>query len=89
MAKRWPSAIATLAPADEAQDLDTYTGGPEPASVSSCITTSLRSPSVKPAAPAAPDRREIGHGALAERSIELAVIPPVNEEFPYAIRISS
>ncbi len=32
-------------------------------------------------------RREIGHGALAERSIA-AVIPPQNE-FPYAIRVVS
>ena len=34
-----------------------------------------------------PGRREIGHGALAERSIE-PVIPDVSD-FPYAIRISS
>ncbi len=34
-----------------------------------------------------PGRREIGHGALAERSL-LPVIPP-NEEFPYTIRIVS
>ncbi len=34
-----------------------------------------------------PGRREIGHGALAERSL-LPVIPPV-EEFPYAIRLVS
>ena len=34
-----------------------------------------------------PGRREIGHGALAERAL-LAVIPPV-EEFPYAIRTVS
>lgn len=34
-----------------------------------------------------PNRREIGHGALAERAI-LPVIPPV-EEFPYAIRMVS
>ncbi len=34
-----------------------------------------------------PNRREIGHGALAEKAIE-AVIPPV-EEFPYAIRLVS
>jgi polyribonucleotide nucleotidyltransferase len=33
------------------------------------------------------NRREIGHGALAERSIE-PVIPAV-EDFPYAIRVSS
>ena len=34
-----------------------------------------------------PGRREIGHGALAERAL-LPVIPPV-EEFPYAIRLVS
>lgn len=34
-----------------------------------------------------PGRREIGHGALAERSL-LPVIPP-SEEFPYTIRIVS
>ncbi|MDR0943337.1 MAG: polyribonucleotide nucleotidyltransferase [Ruminococcus sp.] len=34
-----------------------------------------------------PGRREIGHGALAERALE-PVIPPV-EEFPYAIRLVS
>ena len=34
-----------------------------------------------------PGRREIGHGALAERALE-PVIPPV-EEFPYAIRVVS
>ena len=34
-----------------------------------------------------PGRREIGHGALAERSL-LPVLPPV-EEFPYAIRCVS
>lgn len=34
-----------------------------------------------------PGRREIGHGALAERAL-LPVIPP-EEEFPYAIRVVS
>ncbi|MGQ0678743.1 MAG: polyribonucleotide nucleotidyltransferase [Actinomycetota bacterium] len=34
-----------------------------------------------------PKRREIGHGALAERAL-LPVIPPV-DEFPYAIRVVS
>ncbi len=78
--------LATLAPSDEAQDLDGYTGGETskrfilhynfpPFSVGETGRTG------------SPGRREIGHGALAERSI-LAVIPPVNE-FPYAIRISS
>lgn len=78
--------LATLAPADEAQDLDGYTGGETskrfilhynfpPFSVGETGRTG------------SPGRREIGHGALAERSI-LAVIPEVNE-FPYAIRVSS
>jgi polyribonucleotide nucleotidyltransferase len=78
--------LATLAPSDEAQDLDGYTGGETskrfilhynfpPFSVGETGRTG------------SPGRREIGHGALAERSV-LAVIPPVNE-FPYAIRISS
>lgn len=78
--------LATLAPADEAQDLDGYTGGETskrfilhynfpPFSVGETGRTG------------SPGRREIGHGALAERSI-LAVIPPVSE-FPYAMRVSS
>ncbi|MEX1119751.1 MAG: polyribonucleotide nucleotidyltransferase [Terrimicrobiaceae bacterium] len=78
--------LTTLAPADEAQDLDGYTGGDTskrfilhynfpPFSVGETGRTGGL------------NRREIGHGALAERSI-LAVIPP-ESEFPYAIRISS
>ena len=44
--------------------------------------------SVGEAKPArSPGRREIGHGALAERAL-LHVIPPV-EQFPYAIRVVS
>ncbi|MCA1964750.1 MAG: polyribonucleotide nucleotidyltransferase, partial [Prosthecobacter sp.] len=79
-------AIATLAPADEAQEMDTYAGGPDskrfilhynfpPFSVGECGRFGGQ------------NRREIGHGALAERSIE-PVIPP-KEKFPYAIRVSS
>ena len=78
--------LTTLAPADEAQDLDGYTGGDTskrfilhynfpPFSVGETGRTGGF------------NRREIGHGALAERSI-LAVIPAVSD-FPYAIRISS
>ena len=37
--------------------------------------------------PMGPKRREIGHGALAKRSLRFAV--PTLEEFPYAIRIVS
>jgi len=79
-------ALATLASAEEAQMIDGYTGGEQskrfilhynfpPFSVGE--TGRFGSTS----------RREIGHGALAERSIE-PVIPP-ESEFPYAIRISS
>ncbi|TDU64311.1 polyribonucleotide nucleotidyltransferase [Prosthecobacter fusiformis] len=79
-------SIATLAPADEAQEMDTYAGGVDskrfilhynfpPFSVGECGRFGGQ------------NRREIGHGALAERSID-AVIPP-KEKFPYAIRISS
>src|SRR5262245_45616830 len=78
--------LATLAPADEAQELDGYTGGETskrfilhynfpPFSVGETGRTG------------GPGRREIGHGALAERSIA-PVIPDVRE-FPYAIRVSS
>lgn len=38
-------------------------------------------------APRAPGRREIGHGALAERA--LVPVLPTEEEFPYAIRLVS
>jgi len=79
-------AIATLAPADEAQEFDNYAGGENekrfilhynfpPFSVGECGRFGGQ------------NRREIGHGALAERSIQ-PVIPP-KEKFPYAIRISS
>jgi polyribonucleotide nucleotidyltransferase len=79
-------ALATLAPSDEAQEMDGYTGGDTtkrfilhynfpPFSVGETGRTG------------SPGRREIGHGALAERSIE-PVIPSV-ERFPYAMRVSS
>ncbi len=79
-------ALATLAPADEAQMLDAYTGGDEekrfilhynfpPFSVGETGRTG------------SPGRREIGHGALAERSI--APVIPAESDFPYAIRVSS
>eukprot|EP00536_Pseudo-nitzschia_multiseries_P003342 jgi/Psemu1/252552/estExt_Genewise1Plus.C_510053 len=40
-----------------------------------------------PTGPASASRREIGHGALAEKAI-LPILPPANE-FPYAIRMTS
>ena len=54
------------------------------ASATCTTTTSRRTPPVRPAASARPKRREIGHGALAERA--LLPVLPTREEFPYAIR---
>jgi len=79
-------ALATLAPIEEAQMLDAYGGGEQskrfilhynfpPFSVGETGRTG------------APGRREIGHGALAERSLEPVV--PKEEDFRYAIRVSS
>ena len=79
-------ALATLAPIEEAQMIDAYGGGEQskrfilhynfpPFSVGETGRTG------------APGRREIGHGALAERSLEPIV--PNENEFRYAIRISS
>jgi polyribonucleotide nucleotidyltransferase len=78
--------LATLAPIEEAQMLDAYGGGEQskrfilhynfpPFSVGETGRTG------------GPGRREIGHGALAERS--LAPIVPSEDDFRYAIRISS
>jgi polyribonucleotide nucleotidyltransferase len=79
-------ALATLAPIEEAQMLDAYGGGEQskrfilhynfpPFSVGETGRTG------------GPGRREIGHGALAERSLEPVV--PGEDAFRYAIRVSS
>jgi polyribonucleotide nucleotidyltransferase len=79
-------ALATLAPIEEAQMIDAYGGGEQskrfilhynfpPFSVGETGRTGGAS------------RREIGHGALAERSLEPIV--PNENDFRYAIRISS
>ena len=79
-------ALATLAPIEEAQMIDAYGGGQQskrfilhynfpPFSVGETGRTG------------GPGRREIGHGALAERSLEPVV--PNENDFRYAIRISS
>jgi polyribonucleotide nucleotidyltransferase len=78
--------LATLAPSDEAQDLDGYTGG----ETSKRFILHYNFPPFsvgETGRVGGLNRREIGHGALAERSI-LAVIPEEND-FPYAIRVSS
>ena len=78
--------IATIGSLSEVQELDGYTGGDTekrfilhynfpPFSVGETGRVG------------SPGRREIGHGALAERSI--AAMLPDEAEFPYAIRVSS
>ncbi len=78
--------LATLAPVEEKQYLDNYTGSVDekrfilhynfpPFSVGETGRFGGQ------------NRREIGHGALAERSI--APVVPDADEFPYAIRVSS
>lgn len=78
--------LATLAPMEERQYMDNYTGSVNekrfilhynfpPFSVGDTGRFGGQ------------NRREIGHGALAERSI--APVVPNEQEFPYAIRISS
>ncbi|MDG2126073.1 MAG: polyribonucleotide nucleotidyltransferase, partial [Verrucomicrobiales bacterium] len=79
-------ALATLAPADEAQYFDNYAGGED--SKRFILHYNFPPFSVgETGRMGGINRREIGHGALAERSIE-PVIPSV-EDFPYAMRISS
>ena len=79
-------AITTLAPADEKQHFDNYAGGVDekrfilhynfpPFSVGECGRMG------------GINRREIGHGSLAERSIEPVI--PAEVDFPYAMRVSS
>jgi polyribonucleotide nucleotidyltransferase len=78
--------LATLAPSDEAQDLDGYTGG----EITKRFILHYNFPPFsvgETGRVGGLNRREIGHGALAERSL-LAVIPSEND-FPYAIRVSS
>lgn len=78
--------LATLAPLEDRQYLDSYTGGEDtkrfilhynfpPFSVGETGRVGGL------------NRREIGHGALAERSV-LPVIP-AEADFPYALRVSS
>lgn len=79
-------ALATLAPAEEAQTLDAYTGGD--ASKRFILHYNFPPFSVgETGRTGGASRREIGHGALAERSIEPVI--PAEVDFPYAIRVSS
>lgn len=77
--------IATLGPVSDAQRID---GLDEEDSKRYMHQYNFPSYSVGETKPSrGPGRREIGHGALAERALA-PVIPPV-EEFPYALRLVS
>jgi polyribonucleotide nucleotidyltransferase len=78
--------MTTLGSKSDTQDMDAWTGGPTekkfilhynfpPFSVGETGRTG------------APGRREIGHGALAERSVEPMI--PDEVDFPYTIRVTS
>ena len=78
-------SVCTLAPASEAQTIDGIT---EQTSKRYMHHYNFPGYSVGEAKTSrSPGRREIGHGALAERAL-IPVLPPV-EEFPYAIRVVS
>jgi len=78
--------LSTLGTSRDVQDLDGLTGGPT--SKSFILHYNFPPFSVGEAGRFGfTGRREIGHGALAERSV-LPVLPP-EDEFPYAIRIVS
>ena len=79
-------AIATLGPTKEAQDMDGLTGG----ATSKSFILHYNFPPFSVGETGrftGPGRREVGHGALAERSL-VPVLPP-EDVFPYSIRIVS
>lgn len=79
-------AITTLGPTKEAQEMDGLTGGAT--SKSFILHYNFPPFSVGEAGRfIGPGRREIGHGALAERSL-VPVLPP-EDVFPYSIRVVS
>jgi polyribonucleotide nucleotidyltransferase len=79
-------ALTTLGPTKEAQELDALTGGAK--SKSFILHYNFPPFSVGETGRfGSPGRREIGHGALAERSL-VPVLPP-EDVFPYSIRVVS
>jgi len=76
--------LATLGTTEEAQEFDSYTGGQSEKQF--ILHYNFPNYSVgETGRISGPGRREIGHGALAERSIE-PVVP--KKTFPYAIRVT-
>lgn len=78
-------SACTLAPASEAQIIDGITEQTEKRYMHHYNFPGYSVGEARPMR--SPGRREIGHGALAERAL-LPVLPSV-EEFPYAIRVVS
>lgn len=78
-------SATTLAPLSEAQRIDGLTEQTEKRYMHHYNFPGYSTGEPRP--PRSPGRREIGHGALAERAL-LPVIPS-KEEFPYAIRVVS
>ena len=78
-------SVCTLAPESESQTIDGITEQTEKRYIHHYNFPGYCTGEAK--SPRSASRREIGHGALAERAL-LPVIPPV-EEFPYAIRVVS
>ncbi len=78
-------AVATLGTTEDAQEFDSYTGGDT--SKKFMLHYNFPNYSVgETGRISGPGRREIGHGALAERSIE-PMLPL--DTYPYAIRVTS
>jgi polyribonucleotide nucleotidyltransferase len=76
--------LATLGTGDDTQEFDSYTGG----ETEKRFILHYNFPNFSVGETgriSGPGRREIGHGALAERSIE-SVMP---KDYPYAVRITS
>src|SRR5256712_730143 len=76
--------LATLGTSEDAQEFDSYTGGESEKQF--ILHYNFPNFSVgETGRISGPGRREIGHGALAERSIE-PIVP--GESFPYTIRVT-
>jgi polyribonucleotide nucleotidyltransferase len=77
-------SLVTLGTGDDTQDFDSYTGGKTEKKF--ILHYNFPNFSVgETGRISGPGRREIGHGALAERSIE-SMLP---KDYPYAVRITS
>ena len=77
--------VATLGPIGEAQMLDGIDAETEKRYIHHYNFPSYSVGETRPSR--GPGRREIGHGALAERALEPVI--PSEEEFPYALRLVS